>query len=161
LFRKLIRWLFRDKLRVIAPVLSALLLAATMALWVSERTTTEVGYWACLEEPIAADGRDIVMSLFRVHAIKSDTHFVIEHGFREVPMIGDSTALSVGQIVSMGGVFRAHDKVVVESWRQHHHLRSTKVRYGILGVGLLFLLIPGWFRWGSAGLEERNWRPHG
>jgi hypothetical protein len=26
---------------------------------------------------------------------------------------------------------------------------------------LLFLLIPGWFRWGSAGLEERNWRPHG
>ena len=132
-----------------------------MTLWVSERTTTDVGYWACLEEPIEADGRDVVMSLFRVHAIIDEHHFVIEHGFREVPVVGDSTQLFVGQIVSMGGVFRAKDMVVVESWRQVHHLRSKKVKYGMAGVGFLMLMFPVWFRFDSAGLKQKSWRARG
>lgn len=158
---KLFTSVFSDEWRRPALFVGLILMVLTMSLWVSDRTTVEVGYWACLEDIHSADGRDVVMSLFRVHEIVDDTHFVIEHGFREVPVVGESTGLHVGQIVSMGGQFRAEDRVIVETWRAFHTQRSLKVRYGMLGTLLLLFLLPVWFTVSGGRVHERAGRNHG
>ena len=127
-----------------------------MAYWCWIRVNYEVGYWLCVEDPPAFDGTQVVLSLFRVDRIEGPRHYVAEKGMKYVPVEGDTTGLSVGQDVSVGGAFRSSDQRVVEAWREVHHLRRHKKVLGVVGLGCLGLALPVWFRPTRDGLVVRG-----
>jgi hypothetical protein len=147
--------LLADRNRMWALPLAALALLVPMGLWTWLCLTVPVGYKACLEDPTAADGREVLLSLFTVGEVVDDQHFVAMKGSWVVPVEGDTEGLVPGQDVSVSGRFRASDLQLVQVWREAHHDRPMK---RVLGVaGLLFVAggLPVWFTVQGRRVVER------
>ncbi len=131
-------------------------LLGTAAAWTWVRLTTKQGYPAYAEDPVAYDGTFLVLSIFRVDEVFPGDGYVVEKGFLYVPVQGPTDDLAVGQEVSVGGVFRGSDGVVVEDWHEVHHLRWAKKALGVIGLGLIGVGFPFLFRVRRDGLVSRG-----
>lgn len=110
----------------------------------------------CLEDPERASGRQLTMALWTVTAIDGPARYEVSRTIRDVPVVGPTEGLSVGQTISVVGVFSADGPVVVERYRRDHPWRRGKVLLGLLGVLGSLVGLPLAFRW-KAGRLVTNW----
>ena len=153
--------LFKDENRGRVLLVASSALFILLLSWAYNRSTIEVGYFRCLEMVQQCDAEEVVLSLHRVHKVNSANSYVVEQGFREVPIEGPTEDLRVGETISVGGSFRAQDLVVVESWREMHEFRQRKIYLGYAGVVFILLMLPVWFRRSGGLIAERVWRSRG
>ena len=109
----------------------------------------------CLEDPLRADGRPLTMALWQVTAIDGPQRYEVSRTIRDVPVVGPTAGLVVGQTVSVVGTFDAAGPVVVESYRRDHPWRRGKVALGLFGVVCSLIGLPLAFAWRSGRLVTR------
>jgi hypothetical protein len=109
-----------------------------------------VGYWHCLRDPRSFDGHPIRVSLQRVVELGENGYGITNVG-PIIPVLGDAEGLRVGDVVSLVGHFDASRRVVVEEWREIHHMRVWKSLLGLSGILFLAVFLPRAF-------EVRNGR---
>jgi hypothetical protein len=105
-----------------------------------------VGYRDCVEAGAAEDGRKLVFPLWTVTRIDGPNRYAVSKVQRDVPVEGPTDALFLGETVSVAGVFRAADAVVVQEIREEHLLRKYKEGLGIFGVLAATVAAPFAFR---------------
>jgi hypothetical protein len=95
-----------------------------------------LGYWGCMEDPAPNDGRVVYLSLYRVVNVH-DGGYSLQKFTEPVPVVGPSSDLRPGMVVSVQGHFDAKRAVIVEEVREVHRLRFLKYVLGFVGlVGL-------------------------
>jgi hypothetical protein len=109
----------------------------------------------CMEDPVAASGRQLTMALWQVTAIDGPDRYEVSRIIRDVPVAGPTAGLSLGQTVSVVGTFSPDGPVVLESFRRAHPWRRGKVALGLIGVVCALVGLPMAFRWRSGRLVTR------
>ena len=85
----------------------------------------------CLNNPSHCDGIELGMSVYVVESIDSPNQYTIGRSGLEVPIVGDSSALSTGQRVSVKGRFTAAPVQLKAETVQVHRYRTLKELYGL------------------------------
>ncbi len=104
------------------------------------------GYRDCLEDPARSDGATLIFPLWTVTAVDGPQRFRVSKVLRDVPVVGESAGLAVGDTISLKGHFRASDLTMIEAERELHPLRRWKERLGYAGVVLALAAGPLCFR---------------
>ena len=102
---------------------------------------------SCVEEPSRCDGRSLAISLYQVRSISDPENYVIGFASMDIPIVGDSSGLELGQKISVQGIFDpSGPRIIADNYMLHNH-RQAKVLLSALGmlVGL--------------GAAIRFWRP--
>jgi hypothetical protein len=105
------------------------------------------GIRSAMVAPTAHDGALILLPLWRVSAIEGPGRYAVSKVLRDVVVLGTTDGLAVGDTVSVTGVFRAQDSVVVETTHHRHWLRPWKGGLSLLGLLLAFIFAPRFFWW--------------
>lgn len=104
--------------------------------------------------PERLDGAEIVLTLVDVLELRPDA-YVVKDGRWIYTVQGDPTGLAPGDEIYVGGRFHcdpcdaregAEGRGLVESWREPAPDRFAKKVLGFLGMGLMALGAPLWFR---------------
>ena len=114
------------------------------------------GIRAARVDPTGHDGRWIDLPLWRVSGIAGPSRFTVSKTVPNVPIIGPTEGLSVGDTVSLSGVFRARDGVVLQTDRHLHWLRPWKAAFSLLGLLAAFVLGRRFFGWRSGRVVLRG-----
>jgi hypothetical protein len=139
---------------VILP-LSTGLLVLCFSLWTWGTLTGRIGYAGPLLDPVAWDGRPVVLSLFEVTEVRPDG-FVAGKGALRLVVLGPSDGLTVGAEVDVGGTWSADAGAVVLEWHELAEGRAGKRRLGVLGVLIVCLILPLGIGRGRGGLVIRG-----
>ena len=86
----------------------------------------------CLEHPNRCDGIELGMSVYVVESIESPKQYTIGRSGLTVSIVGDSSALSMGDRVSVKGRFTAAPVQLTAETLQVHRYRTLKELFGIL-----------------------------
>ncbi len=155
------RSLLSDSGRAWKLSLLAVLLLGLCGLYGWQATQRPVGWMKCMADPEASDGARVVLSLYEVDGVDEAGHMRVSKVARGVPVdlteLGDSRVPEPGQTVSVVGVFRASDQVLVAEKMEVHLLRWVKVVLGWVGLAVVMAGIPLSFRYRNGRLEEK-WR---
>jgi hypothetical protein len=145
-----------DRLRG-AKLLAAVALLALLG-WTYAQRAVEMphGYPACAAAPEASDGRRVVLSLWRVDQLEGPEHYAVSWVPRGVPVVGPTSGLHAGDVVTVVGRFRAADGAVLEDHHEVHALRPWKERLGLAGLVLGLGMVPFGFRVRARRLCERG-----
>lgn len=117
----------------------------------------EAGWRWCMADPLARDGSRLVFPLWEVTGIEGPDRYRISKIVKDIPVVGDATALKLGDTVSVDGTFDGRARVVRERVREVHTLRPYKEALGMLGFVLSAAAAPFFFRWRAGRLRERPW----
>lgn len=99
--------------------------------------------------------RPAVMSLVTVVAVDGPGRFEVSSGRRSTWVISPADGLAVGDEVTVIGRF-GRDAALHASQVVPAHDRPDKKRLGLVGLLLVGLLLPSWFRWSAGGLAIRG-----
>lgn len=106
--------------------------------------TVPDGIRACLAEPQAHDGRELVLPVWFVAAVDGPRRYRVSRVIEDVAVEGPTEGLQPGQVITVVGTFRSADSVVVEVRRTIHTRRAAKQALSL--IGLLGALVAGpWF----------------
>ena len=119
--------------KVVVPALLALLIA-TCGWWSWLQYDGRIGYNRMMKRPASLDGQQVVLSLMKVTAIHGGDRYEVDKGSAHFEIRGPTAGLTLGEEVSIGGVFHAQGLRVDEAWRTHGTLRPWKRRFGYLGL---------------------------
>jgi hypothetical protein len=119
-------------------------------------THRPAGIRAAITDPPAHDGQTIQMPLWWVTGIEGPTRYFVSKTLSDVPIVGATDDLDVGDTVSIRGTFRASDGAVVQTQRELHHLRPWKAAFSLLGLLLGVLLVPRFFGWRAGRVVIRG-----
>lgn len=136
-------------------MLIALLLLVALGLWYGLHASNySLGYARCMEDPVRNHGARVSLSLQRVAEVQDGLYTVSTIG-PPIPIEGSTPGLEVGDTVSLVGRFDADKLVVIEEWREVHHLRLLKYVMGFVGLVGLGLYLGGTMRWRRRRLVQR------
>ncbi len=127
-----------------------------------QAATVPVGWQKCSAQPARYDGHRLVFSLWTVTAVSEPGRFTIGRVVRDVPVVGLTEGLEVGETVTVLGTFDAGgadglDGPVVRATEvEEHPLRKAKEALGMLSVLLCLIAGPLVFRWRGGQLEVRR-----
>ncbi len=156
------RWItvaFGDENRPVRATLAVLAMAGIMAWFAFAGPLHEITFAQCLADPVRWDGKDLILSVQRVHGVE-DGYVMVRagRGLGRVRPPADVNLADVqpGDTISTSGVFRSTG-VLEASWFHVHTARHWKNRaslvgmFGALGAGAIV------FRWDrrGRGLVER------
>lgn len=113
------------------------------------------GVRACLAEPQAHDGVELVFPVWFVAGIDGPRRYRVSRVVKDVVVEGDSAGLEQGQVITLVGRFRGADSVVLEERREIHHLRPYKHGLSLLGLVLALLAAPAAWTWRAGYLRSR------
>lgn len=130
--------LFRPGRAVWTGILSGLILIGLGAHYADFAAHQRQGFQWCLENPAPCNGREILLPVWDVVAVDSESYTVFKVT-GPIPIVGDPMGLSVGDTVSIRGVFRKDHSAVVEVHRTLHTRRPLKK--ALSGAGLLLFLV--------------------
>jgi len=153
--------LFSEERRRLKLGLLLALIIGVCGLYGVQATERPAGWLKCLADPEASDGARVVLSLYTVDGVDEAGRMRVSKVARDVPV--DLSGLEnpqhpePGQRVSVVGVFRSEDRVLVAEEIEVHLLRWAKELLGWVGLAIVFLGIPLSFRIRNGRLEER-WR---
>ncbi len=122
-------------------VLATILLVGLGAHYADFAANQRQGFQWCLENPDPCDGREILLPVWDVVAVEPASYSVFKVT-GPIPIEGDPTGLSVGDTVSIRGVFRKEHQAIVESSRTLHSRRPLKKALSGAGLLLFFFGIP-------------------
>jgi hypothetical protein len=130
---------------------SVIAILAVMAWWLGATADGRVGATATLDEPV---GTEVVVSLLTVLRIDGPNAYVLGNATLEVPVVGPTAGLSVGEDVTVGGTVAAGH--VRARWLEHAPDRRAKKRLGVLGLAAAGGLALAGVRPTRAGLVIRS-----
>ncbi len=131
-----------DRLRWPLVLLSLLVIAGLGAAYTSMAMALPDGVRACLADPAAHDGAELVFPVYFVDGVDGPQRYRISRVVKDIVVEGDSAGLERGQSITVVGRFRAADSVVVETRHEVHHLRPWKKRLSLLALVLAGVLAP-------------------
>lgn len=107
------------------------------------------GYRAFIKAPNQHDGSRVLLPIWEVTHIRDANMYSLSKSVRDVPIVGSSQGLSVGDTVTVIGHFRATDGAVLVDERIDHPWRKAKGLLSILALLFGASLVPRFF-----GLES-------
>jgi hypothetical protein len=122
-------------------MLTAILLVGLGVRYADFAAHQRQGFQWCLENPDACDGREILLPVWDVVAVEPDSYTVFKVT-GPIPIAGDPAGLTVGDTVSIRGVFRKEQKAIVETHRTLHSRRPLKKALSGTGLLLFFVGLP-------------------
>jgi len=114
-----------------------------------------VGVRAAIAEPEAHEGQSLLLPLWWVSSIDGPTQYAVSKTMADVPVQGPTAGLSLGDTVSIKGVFQAPNQVIEEE-RHLHWLRPWKGGFSLLGLLLGAFLLPRCFGWRNGRVVPRG-----
>jgi hypothetical protein len=150
--------MFSDRFRLWKMAAALAVVLGLGAYYAYVAANLEAGWRWCLEDPVGRDGATLVFPLWTVTRIDGPDRYAISKIIKDIPVRGDTGPLKVGTTVSIVGTFDAADTVVVEEVREIHTLRPYKEALGVLGVVLVVIAAPFFFRVRGGRVVERKWR---
>ena len=100
----------------------------------------------CLDDPKKCDGIALGVSVYVVQSVEDANHYTVARSGLELPVVGDSQALEVGQRISVKGRFHAEPTHLEAEYYGVHNYRFLKELYGLITLALV-----GWWLF-------RDWR---
>ncbi len=125
-------------------ILAAFVLVGIFAYWSHLASTGQLG------APGPGDARDgdaILLTLVAVDRVDGPDRFVVLQGAERVAVLGASAQVTVGEDVTLAGTWVAADDAIRLDWLEHAPGRGAKKRLGLVGLVVLLLALPAWFRW--------------
>ena len=156
----MLRWLstapFSDGHRLLKLSLSVLILM--MLGWRHAHFSVQrpEGYRAYLKDPAVHDGAHVLMPLWQVTHIRDGYMYSVSKTVGGVPVVGDSSGLSVGDTVTVMGRFRASDAAVLAHERVDHPWRKAKGVLSMLALVLAAVFAPRFFGWSNGRVVIRG-----
>lgn len=147
---------FSDRQRWWKMGASVVVLLALGAYYASVAMSLESGYRWCMVDPTGRDGSVVVFPLWTVTRIVGPERYEISKLVKDVPVIGDSGPLHIGDTISVAGTFSAADLAVHEGEREIHTLRKYKEGLGVIGLVAVVLAAPFAFRIRGARIVPRG-----
>jgi hypothetical protein len=145
-----------DATRLRNGALALLLLCALGGWYAKLAMGLEIGWRQYTSDPDRYDGHQLTFPLWEVTGVPDAHHYLISKVVKDVPVEGDSSALHVGDTVSVIGDFSKAKWAVVERRIEVHTLRRWKEWLGIAGILVWGAAMPVLFRWRAGRLEERR-----
>jgi hypothetical protein len=150
-----VSWIFDDRARGAKWAAGWLTLALLGGWYAKLAMGLEIGWRQCISDPVRWDGQELVFPLWVVTAVDDGDHYKISKVVRDVPIEGPTTALTVGDTVSVIGHFSRQKTVVEQSVIEVHRLRKYKEGIGVAGLVGALIGVPLCFRRRNGRWEER------
>lgn len=132
------------------PVLLVALLLLVLW-WARAADEGRVGILRVLD---ARPGTEVVLSLQAIQSIDGPDRYVVSQGTLEIPVIGPTAGLRVGQELTVGGVVGRGE--VHERWRAFAPDRPAKRALGVAGLALAGVVFAAGVRPTRQGLVTRG-----
>ena len=91
----------------------------------------------CLEAPRRCDGIELGVSVYVVQSIEDEHHYTVARSGLELPVVGDSQALEIGQRISVKGHFHAEPTHLEAEYYGVHDYRLLKELYGLFALAVV------------------------
>ena len=140
-----------DRARPAVLLVAVAGIVGIMAWCVHATATGRLGVASVLDEPL---GSEVVLSLVAVRAIEGPDRCIVGHAALEIPVVGPTDGLGVGEEVTIGGV--VEDGFVRSRWIEDAPARPAKRRLGLVGLGIAGAVFLGSVRPGRGGLAVRG-----
>ena len=114
------------------------------------------GYRAYISAPLEHDGEQVLLPLWEVTGVGDEGTFYVSKSVIDVPIVGVSSGLSVGDTVTIIGHFRAADGAVIAKTRVDHPWRKAKGLLSIFALILACILMPRFFTWSDGRAVVRG-----
>ena len=139
--------MFSDRFLSLKILASVLILIGLGAVYTDFALNRPEGYRAALTDPAGHDGADMLFPLWSVKHIRDVNTYVIAGTLRAVPVVGSTQGLSVGDSVTVRGLFRASDQAVIATERIDHPMRPVKGGLSVFAILVGLFMAPRLFGW--------------
>ena len=148
--------LFGDHFRLLKMGLALFLIVGLG--WTHARFSIDrpEGYRAYIGAPSEHDGKRVLLPLWEVTGVGEGDTFYVSKSILDVPIVGESSGLNLGDTVTVIGHFRATDGAVIAEKRVVHPWRKAKGLLSIFALILACIFMPRFFYWSDGRVVVRG-----